>query len=687
MTTLRDLFPEPVGELFVQSGDLLLAIVRSEGTLIEWNRALEIIAKNLKPGDEIFELLVESSAVRFRNFLKYVREKESDTAVTFHFTPGSYALPSSFSCRLIPLNDEELLLYGQPVPELDQKEAEEYLLLTNELAATTRELERATYSLEQRTKELEAANNELKTEARARLVAEIRAVKRTEELEAIFKALPDSYFRLDYSGNILDRRGGDRNSGQPEATGHTNILDLLPDNCRNTFQDAIQQVSAAKSRENLEYAVTLNGYERYFEARILTLDDDELIAVIRDITDRKESEEALKQSEERFRQIAENIRDVFMLIEPGPPERVVYVSPAYERVWGRPREELLEHADGWLSAVAEDHRDRVSLAYEQLVAGSGTFDIEYMITRPDGKYRWIRDQRFAVHSRTGRIARIAGLAQDVTQRKIDQQKQEELVEEIKRFAYIVSHDLRAPLSNLRGFAREIGLAVETVTPAIQEGLAHLSDPERREVVQALEDDLPVSLDFISSSVSRMDRLISGILKLSRLGRNELFPEMLDMSQLVADTLSSYAHQINERGIDVVVESVPDVQADRTAMEQIMSNLIGNAINYLDPERQGKLRIGGSEQTGQVMYFVEDNGIGIEKDHLLQIFDMFCRIGTRKDVEGEGMGLAYVKTLVRRHGGQIWCDSEPGTGSTFSFTISDDSTSEAGRPGIRDRASV
>ena len=247
---------------------------------------------------------------------------------------------------------------------------------------------------------------------------------------------------------------------------------------------------------------------------------------------------------------------------------------------------------------------------------------------------------------------------------------EEKNEEIKQFVYIVSHDLRAPLVNLKGFSSELRFSLDVIHSALDDAvLSHLDETRKKGVATALQEDLPEALGFIDSSVTSMDHFINALLKLSRLGRRELHFELLDMDEIVQLTLSSLAHQIHERRINVVVNPLPPVVADRTAMEQIMGNLLNNAVIYLDPNRAGKIEVYAEINPHQTIFHVHDNGRGISKKDMPKVFALFRRAGSQ-DVAGEGMGLSYVQTLVRRHGGQIRCESEPGVSTTFAFHISD-----------------
>jgi signal transduction histidine kinase len=241
-------------------------------------------------------------------------------------------------------------------------------------------------------------------------------------------------------------------------------------------------------------------------------------------------------------------------------------------------------------------------------------------------------------------------------------------EEIQRFAYIVSHDLRAPLVNVMGFTAEL----EAVRKEVEAFIAQVAEKAPELVTEdarmAIETDLPEALDFIRSSTQRMDRLIAAILKLSREGRRVLTPEPIVMRDVIAQLEQNITHQLDEEGAEIIIEDMPDLVSDRVALEQIFGNLIENAVKYLDPTRPGRITVRGHpEPDHSLRYEIEDNGRGIDpKDHQ-RVFDLFRRAGTQ-DKSGEGIGLAHVRALVRRLGGSIQIESEPGKGSTFIVTL-------------------
>jgi signal transduction histidine kinase len=251
-------------------------------------------------------------------------------------------------------------------------------------------------------------------------------------------------------------------------------------------------------------------------------------------------------------------------------------------------------------------------------------------------------------------------------------------DEIQRFAYIVSHDLRSPLVNIMGFTSEleelggdIFRRIGSLAQVPAEG-APLAPAAPGEIAlegadKQLSEDFSEALDFIKSSIAKMDRLISAILDLTREGRREFQPVKIDTRELIEAIVTTLAHQAAEAQAEIHLEPLPDLVSDRLALEQIFSNLIDNAIKYLKPGVPGEIRIRGRTKLGYAIFEVSDNGRGIDpKDHQ-RIFDLFRRAGTQ-DKPGQGIGLAHVRALVRRLGGTMSVSSELNAGSTFTITL-------------------
>jgi len=251
--------------------------------------------------------------------------------------------------------------------------------------------------------------------------------------------------------------------------------------------------------------------------------------------------------------------------------------------------------------------------------------------------------------------------------------------EIQRFAYIVSHDLRSPLVNIMGFTSELeelrgdifrriatlGRAPASASPAPL--IAGENEPVLDGEDRQLSQDFTEALGFIKSSIAKMDRLISAILNLTREGRREFEPVRIETRELIEGIVATVAHQAAEAEAQIRIEPLPDIVSDRLALEQIFSNLIDNALKYLKPGVPGDISVRGRTKLGFAIFEIADNGRGIDpKDHQ-RIFDLFRRAGIQ-DKPGQGIGLAHVRALVRRLGGTMSVASELHSGSTFTITL-------------------
>lgn len=262
----------------------------------------------------------------------------------------------------------------------------------------------------------------------------------------------------------------------------------------------------------------------------------------------------------------------------------------------------------------------------------------------------------------GLEARVAERTEDLMQAN----------QEIQRFAYIVTHDLRAPLVNIMGFTAELDTSLKALQAYVLNDGKPLSEDQIQSARLAAAEDLPEAIGFIRSSTRKMDGLINAILKISRDGRRQLKPEEIELTPLVETITASVYHQISESDgtIDVDIRAGRLI-TDRLSVEQILGNLVDNAIKYRQPDRPLALKIRSMpEGRHMVRIEVEDNGRGIaEQDHE-RIFELFRRSG-QQDKSGEGIGLAHVRSLVRNLGGEISVTSRLREGSTFVLRLPSD----------------
>jgi len=239
-------------------------------------------------------------------------------------------------------------------------------------------------------------------------------------------------------------------------------------------------------------------------------------------------------------------------------------------------------------------------------------------------------------------------------------------DEIQRFAYIVSHDLRAPLVNIMGFTSELEVSTGQLKTYFDGDSP--TDEQIAEAKQAAEVEIPEAVHFIRASTSKMDGLIGSILKLSREGRRELKRERVDLHDLVSKAALTLQHQLDSANASIEIpDSLPSVVADRLALEQIFGNILDNAVKYLAHERAGRIEVSGKETGGRVSIRISDNGRGIDPKDMERIFELFRRAGAQ-DRPGDGVGLAHVRALARRLGGDVIVSSTVGEGSTFEVDL-------------------
>ena len=387
---------------------------------------------------------------------------------------------------------------------------------------------------------------------------------------------------------------------------------------------------------------------------------------------REKVEEQDKELEDISMELAVSFSEVFEAL------RDIAAGDPTVRIEEDSKLELIRKLKSMVNLTAENTREFVDLCHEFAIGLAEHFDVLHKVSKGDLQARIRGNSSVELLESLKKVTNetIESVQREISKRKQAQEslarhavELEQRNEEVKQFAYIVSHDLRTPLVNVKGFAAELEISLEEIRDTVFMLLENADVPDKERLVRSLAEDIPEALEFIGSSASRMDSFINSVLKLSRLGSVRLKPEKVDAKSIVEETLKTMAHRIEKRGANVTVGDLPTVVADRIAMEQVFGNIIANAVLYLDPEREGRIEVRGEKRDGETIFFIEDNGRGIEQEDMPKVFAPFRRAGNQ-DVPGEGMGLAYVQAIVRRHGGAIRCESRPGAGTTFSFTVAD-----------------
>jgi signal transduction histidine kinase len=272
----------------------------------------------------------------------------------------------------------------------------------------------------------------------------------------------------------------------------------------------------------------------------------------------------------------------------------------------------------------------------------------------------------------------SGLEERVRERTADLGKANE---EIQRFAYIVTHDLRAPLVNIMGFTSELETSVEAVKTYMESRPAENDDAFGKEARTAATEDLPEAISFIRAATRKMDGLINAILKISREGRRQLKPEPVDLTEVADNSAAAVHHQVADNGGEIATDiRVGKLITDRLSVEQVLGNMLDNAIKYQQPDRPLRVTIRARHVPGnRVIIEVEDNGRGIADTDHERVFELFRRSGSQTK-PGEGIGLAHVRTMVRSLGGDVTLTSTLGEGTTFIINLPRDSRSYLGSSG-------
>ena len=375
-----------------------------------------------------------------------------------------------------------------------------------------------------------------------------------------------------------------------------------------------------------------------------------VFAAARDITERKREEQARQESELRYRSLVTATAQIVWTTN--ALGEVVDDMPMWRDFTGMTREQI--RGWGWLDSLHSDDRKRTAEIWTGAVRNRSIYDTEYRIRRHDGEYRTVAVRGVPVQDNDGSIREWIGTCTDITERKRAEVELAARAQDLARsnadlqqFAYVASHDLQEPLRMVASYTQ-------------------LLAKRYRGKLDADADDF---IGFAVDGAHRMQALVNDLLAYSRVGtRGHEF--VSTEAETVLDTaLSNLKASIEDNHAIISHDPLPTVPADATQFCQVFQNLIGNALKFHGPEPP-RIHVSAQQQGGEWCFSVRDNGIGIDPQNSDRIFVIFQRLHAGREYPGTGIGLAITKKIVERHGGRIWVESEPGQGSTFSFTIPD-----------------
>lgn len=376
--------------------------------------------------------------------------------------------------------------------------------------------------------------------------------------------------------------------------------------------------------------------------------DVEMVSLLADlawgVADRKRLESQIVQSEERYRNIVEGQTELVDRYLPGGI--LTYVNPALVKFAGVGEEELL--GKSFYPFIHEDDRDEAVRRIESITRDNPVVELESKIELPDGRVRWNRWTHTGFFDADGDLIEYQSVGKDITERKLSEQKLIKRDAEIEQLLHTVSHDLRGPLVTIKTF------------------LGYLE----KDMLEADMERIYEDLRYLNGSADKMRQMLDELLELSRIDRLEVVPVSTSLLDVVSEVVDTLAGVISERKVEILLpEADVTLFGDRPRLCRIWQNLIENAIKYSRNNDSPQIRVGFDRIGEEPVFFVRDNGIGIETQYQDRIFGLFEKLDSGSP--GVGLGLPIIRRIVEKCGGRIWAESEgPGRGASFNFTLPD-----------------
>lgn len=380
---------------------------------------------------------------------------------------------------------------------------------------------------------------------------------------------------------------------------------------------------------------------------------------------RKESEEALRESEERYKRITAGLTDYLYTVKIENGKAVeTHHSEACFTVTGYSEQEFKTDPYLWINMVLPEEREYVAERFLKILEGKDLPPCEHHIVCKDGSIRWISDTAIPKYDSNGTIVSYDGVIKDITDRKMAEEEIHNLNEELERrviirtaqleaankeleaFSYSVSHDLRAPLRHINGFANIL----------------------MSEYYDQLPPDARHYMNTITDSARKMGTLIDDLLSFSRTGRAEMSKTFFNMGHVIEEALSQIKPLNLDRNIEYHISSMPEVFGDYNLIRQVWINLLDNATKYTRTRDISIIKIGLEDYKVEHIFYIQDNGVGFDMNYSQKLFGVFQRLHTSDQFYGTGIGLANVRRIISRHDGKTWAKAEVDKGATFYFSL-------------------
>lgn len=451
-----------------------------------------------------------------------------------------------------------------------------------------------------------------------------------------------------------------------EVPGKRMKQDKVGDVDNKVFDKYVSVVETGKA-VNFEYSYHVDGDELWYEFKACKFHDG-FVVEFEDITERQRTQLELAKSEQEYRRIVETAEEGIWIIDAHGNN--TFANKKMASMLGYTLDEmkgkhLFDFIDPSEVEVAKENMQRRAQGIHE--------HHDFKFKCKDGSEIWVLISANPIFDKDGTYTGALGMVTDITTRKKAEQEQERLMrelesknDELEALVYVASHDLRSPLVNIQGFSQELRLSCSQMKQILEN--ADLPVGISDQLRNILDSDLQSSVDYISAGSDKIDTLLGGLLRLSRLGRASLDIGRVNVNIIIQKVIDSMQYQIQKTEAKVMVEDLPDCIGDPIQLSQVFTNLMDNALKYRHPDRTPCIYVGGMVHEGRVIYSVRDNGIGIEQKHQNKIFEIFNRLYPDSSISGEGLGLTIVKRILNRLNGKITLASKVDKGSTFYIIL-------------------
>jgi PAS domain S-box-containing protein len=411
------------------------------------------------------------------------------------------------------------------------------------------------------------------------------------------------------------------------------------------------------------HAEELHRWYDVYAFRFGQPENRQVAVLFTDVTERRQAEEALRESEEKFRLLVDSAQD-YAIVMLDPDGRVASWNEGAQRMKGYTAPEIIGKSFSCFYPE-DDIRGGKPERELKIASETGRFEDEGLRARKDGSHFQANVVINAIRDKSGKLRGFSKITRDITEqkraedeiKKLNEELEQRVVErttelmavnkELEAFTYSVSHDLRAPLRHIHGF---VDLLIQTSS-------------------KSLDDKGKRYLTTISKAASQMGNLVDDLLSFSRMGRAEIKKHSIDLENMVYGVIDEMKYELKERDMEWKVGKLAPVYGDPSMLRLVMVNLISNAVKFTRQRDKAVIEIGSyTEAGGENVVYVKDNGVGFDMRYVDKLFGVFQRLHSVEEFEGTGIGLANIRRIISRHGGRTWAEGKLGEGAAFYFSL-------------------